>query len=127
MREVGEGERWEKRLSNTGNGSIILLKMSVIERAGEKKNVTQCFSRKGVIEGASWMTNWGGYEMRLDSIHTLESTLPSGMYQMGSLSGAFPLIIPFQCYAPTPRRRNLMVGGKQKRNPREEVEIPVNM
>lgn len=49
--------------------------------------------------------------MRLDSIHTLESTLPSGMYQMGSLSGAFPLIIPFQCYALTPLQRNLMVGG----------------
>lgn len=55
--------------------------------------------------------------MRLDSIHTLESTLPSGMYQMGSLSGAFPLIIPFQCYAPTPLQRNLMVGGwMQERN-----------
>lgn len=53
--------------------------------------------------------------MRLDSIHTLESTLPSGMYQMGSLSGAFPLIIPFQCYAPTPLQRNLMVGGVDAR------------
>lgn len=65
--------------------------------------------------------------MRLDSIHTLESTLPYGMYQMGSLSGAFPLIIPFQCYALTPRWRNLMVGGKQERNLKEEVETPVNM
>lgn len=64
--------------------------------------------------------------MRLDSIHTLESTLPYGMYQMASLSGAFPLIIPFQCYAPIPRRRDLMVGGKQERN-LKEVEIPVNM
>lgn len=64
--------------------------------------------------------------MRLDSVHTLESTLPYGMYQMGSLSGAFPLIIPFQCYAPTPRRRNLTRGeGWQERN-LKEVEIPVN-
>lgn len=38
--------------------------------------------------------------MRLDSIYTLESTLPYSMHQMGSLSGAFPLIIPFQCYTP---------------------------
>lgn len=53
------------------------------------------------------MTNWGGYEMMLDSIYTLESTLPYSMHQMGSLSGAFPLIIPFQCYAPTPSWRNL--------------------
>lgn len=45
--------------------------------------------------------------MRLDSIYTLESTLPYSMHQMGSLSGAFPLIIPFQCYAPTPCWRNL--------------------
>lgn len=44
--------------------------------------------------------------MRLDSIYTLESTLPYSMHQMGSLSGAFPLIIPFQCYAPTPCWRN---------------------
>lgn len=28
----------------------------------------------GVIEGTSWMTNWGRYKMRLDSIYTLEST-----------------------------------------------------
>lgn len=48
--------------------------------------------------------------MRLDLIRTLESTLPYSMYQMGSLSGAFPLIIPFQCYAPTPCWRNLMGG-----------------
>lgn len=66
---------------------------------------------EGVIEGTSWMTNWEGYEMRLDLIRTLESTLPYSMYQMGSLSGAFPLIIPFQCYAPTPCWRNLTGGG----------------
>lgn len=79
-----------------------------------EKNVTLCLGRKvrwgGVIEGTSWMTNWGGYEMRLDLIRTLESTLPYSMYQMGSLSGAFPLIIPFQCYAPTPCWRNLTGG-----------------
>lgn len=91
----------------------------------------------GVIEGTSWMTNWGGYEMRLDLIRTLESTLPYSMYQMGSLSGAFPLIIPFQCYAPTPCWRNLTGGGgwawgtgglrKRKRGPNGgAVETSVN-
>lgn len=45
--------------------------------------------------------------MRLDSIYTLESTLPYSMHQMGSLSGAFPLIISVQCYAPTPCWRYL--------------------
>lgn len=66
--------------------------------------------------------------MRLDSIHAPESTLPYGMYQMGSLSGAFPLIIPFQCYAPTPFWRNL-TGGKKRERERDlkgAVEIPVN-
>lgn len=61
--------------------------------------------------------------MRLDSIHTLESTLPSGMYQMGSLSGAFPLIIPFQCYAPTPLQRNLMVGGLDAREKSKKKKL----
>ena len=54
--------------------------------------------------------------MRLDSIHTPESTLPYSMYQMGSLSGAFPLIIPFQCYAPTPRERNLTEDKGERGN-----------
>lgn len=53
--------------------------------------------------------------MRLDSIYTLESTLPYSMHQMGSLSGAFPLIIPFQCYAPTPCWRNLTEKKKGER------------
>lgn len=83
---------------------------------------------KGVIEGTSWMTNWGGYEMRLDSIYTLESTLPYSMHQMGSLSGAFPLIIPFQCYAPAPCWRNLTEKKKKERERdlKGAVEITVN-
>ena len=63
--------------------------------------------------------------MRLDSIYTLESTLPYSMHQMGSLSGAFPLIIPFQCYAPTPCWRNL-TEKKREEDPKGAVEIPVN-
>lgn len=68
--------------------------------------------------------------MSLDSIHTPESTLPYSMYQMGSLSGAFPLIIPFQCYAPTPCERNL-TGDKRERGIEGKyvkgvVEIPGN-
>lgn len=116
-------QRWElkvrqecrsREFGKKRNGSIFLQK-KLWDWEGKKRKVWPSASpEKRVIEGTSWMTNWGGYEMRLDSIHTPESTLPYSMYQMGSLSGAFPLIIPFQCYAPTPFWRNLM-GRKKKR------------
>lgn len=111
--EVSEREEWEKRLSDKGKWlyHVVGKKALWLRGKGEKKRPSAP-PEKGVIEGTSWMTNWGGYEMRLDSIHTLESTLPYGMYQMGSQSGAFPLIIPFQCYASTPCRRNLTGTGR---------------
>lgn len=55
MREVREGEEWEKRRSNKGKWLDHLVgkkKKSVIERAwGKKNNVTWCFSRKGGYRG----------------------------------------------------------------------------